>query len=145
MHKTYLKNVVMSASPEQLHLMLYDGAIRFALQAKDAMEAGKIEETHNLLSRAQRILLEMQNGLRPEVDPVLCERMGALYTFCYLKLVNANVNKDVSDIEDALQVLRFQRETWATLCDRLQKDLADPDSEAIDSDQPFEGCISLEG
>lgn len=121
----YLRDAVMTASPEQLHLMLYDGAIRFALQAKDALAARNYEASYNKLSRAQAIILEMQNGLRPEVNPELCERMAAIYMFLYRKLVDASVKRDTGCIDDVLQVLHYQRETWVMLIDQVAKERAE--------------------
>lgn len=118
--KEYLRNAVQTATPEQLHLMLYDGAIRFATQAKDAIEAGNIEETYNLITRAQKILLEMENGLKPEIDPEITGQMSALYSFVYRKLVDANINRDADCVEDALKILRYQRETWVMLMEKVQ-------------------------
>lgn len=109
----------MSAPPEKLHLMLYDGAIRFCRQARDAVERKDIEDSYNLLTRAQNIVLEMQNALRPEVAPELCEQMAALYGFIYRRLVEANVNKDVKAVDDALRILEYQRETWVMLLEKL--------------------------
>jgi len=117
----YLRNAVMTAGPEQLQLMLYDGAIRFASQAKEAIENKEIENSFNLLTRAQNIVREMENGLRHEVSPELCSQMASLYRFVFGKLVDANVNKDVRAVDDALKVLRHQRETWAILADKVQK------------------------
>ena len=51
----YLKNTVMTASPEQLQLMLYDGAIRFATRGRDALSRKDYEGAYNSLERAQRI------------------------------------------------------------------------------------------
>lgn len=118
--KEYLRNAVQTATPEQLHLMLYDGAIRFATQAKDAIDAGNIEETYNLITRAQKIILEMENGLKPEVDPEITGKMSALYSFVYRKLVDANINRDADCVEDALKILRYQRETWVMLMEKVQ-------------------------
>jgi len=115
----YLRNVVMSAPPERLHLMLYDGAIRFCRQARDAIGQKDIENSYDLLTRAQNIVLEMQNALRPEVAPELCEQMSALYGFIYRRLVEANVNKDVKAVDDALRILEYQRETWVMLLEKL--------------------------
>jgi len=105
--------------------MLYDGAIRFASQAREAIQARDIERTHDLLTRAQRIVLEMQNGLRPEVNPELCNRMSALYTFVYRKLVEANVNKDLQALDDALRILSHMRETWVMLIEKLRQEQGD--------------------
>ncbi len=111
----------MTATPEQLQLMLYDGAIRFASQAREAIEKREIENSFNLLTRAQNIVQEMENGLRHEVAPEICGQMVSLYRFVFGKLVDANVNKDVQAVDDALKVLRHQRETWAILADKVQK------------------------
>ena len=79
----YLRNTVMTATPEQLQLMLYDGAIRFSTQAREALAKSDFETSCEKLLRAQRIMLEMRNGLRPEVNLELCEQMAALYDFVY--------------------------------------------------------------
>jgi flagellar protein FliS len=115
----YLRDAVMTATPEQLQLMLYDGAIRMALQARDAIERRDFETSFNKLSRAQSIVLEMQNGLNYEINRPLCERVAAIYNFIYRKLIDANVGRNVADIDDALKVLRVERETWQILVDKV--------------------------
>ncbi len=120
--KEYLKNQVMTASPEQLQMMLYDGAIRYARLGKEAIQAGDIEQSFNHLTRAQRIVLEMINGLRPEVNPELCERMAALYNFIYRKLVDATIHKETGSIDEALRILDYQRETWAMLIKKIDEE-----------------------
>ncbi len=123
----YLRDAVMTASPEQLQLMLYDGAIRFASQARDAIQAGEIENSYNLLTRAQNIVREMENGLRHEVAPELCSQMAALYRFVFSKLVDANVYKESGFVDDAIKVLRHQRETWAVLINKIQESQVEGD------------------
>jgi len=117
----YLKNAVMTAPPEQLQLMLYDGAIRFAGQARTAMEQKQFDASCELLLKAQRIVLELQNGLRPEVNPSLCGQMAALYQFIYRRLVDANMQRDTTAIDDALRILGHQRETWDLLIQKLRE------------------------
>ncbi len=145
----YLRDAVMTASPEQLQLMLYDGAIRFASQARDAIEKGEIESSYNLLTRAQTIVREMENGLRHEVAPELCGRMAALYRFVFSKLVDANVNKDVNALDGAIKILRHQRETWVIVIDKIQKTqahAAEPEAtESAHQDQTQADSISIEG
>ncbi len=143
----YLRNAVMTARPEQLQLMLYDGAIRFASQAREAIEKKEIENSFNLLTRAQNIVREMENGLRHEVSPELCGQMASLYRFVFGKLVDANVNKDVQAVDDALKVLRHQRETWAILADKVQKaQTAElPVMQQAESVETPQDSISLEG
>jgi len=143
-HYEYLRNAVMTASPAQLQLMLYDGAIRFARQGREAIERGDVEASYNLLTRAQRIVLELQNGLNYDVDRELCERMAALYTFIYTRLVDANVKKDVKAVDDALRILEHQRETWVMLMEKLglrpkEEAPAEPPT------SPVEGSLCVEG
>lgn len=118
----YLRDAVMTATPEQLQLMLYDGAIRYALQGRDALEKKDFETAYLRLTRAQNILIEMINGLNHEVNPELCDRMAAIYNFIYRKLVDACVQRRTTDIDDAVKVLRLERETWQMLVDKINVD-----------------------
>lgn len=148
---TYLRDAVMTATPEQLQLLLYDGAIRFISQARDAIEAGQIESSFNLLTRAQQIVREMESGLRPEVAPQLCAQMAALYGFVFSKLVDANVNRDVQAVDDALKILRHQRETWAIVVEKVQQirmapaPLAAAETTASTAEGPSGASLSLQG
>ncbi len=118
----YLRNAVMTASPEQLQLMLYDGAIRFARQAKDALAEENFEKSCESLLRAQQIVMELIAGLRPDVNAELCERMAALYQFVHHRLVHANMKHDAGAIDEALSILSHQRETWRMLIERISAD-----------------------
>ena len=115
----YLKTQVMTASPEMLQLMLWDGAIRFSEQGKEAILRKDIEGSYKTLVRAQKIIMEMSNSLRHEVNPDLCDKLTALYNFIYRRLVDANVQKDPALVDDALKVMRHQRETWVMLMEKL--------------------------
>lgn len=134
----YLRTQVMTAPPERLQLMLYDGAIRFGEQAKQAIADGDIEAVHNNLLRAQRIVTELISALRPEVDPSLCEKLSALYGFIYRRLVHANLHKDPKGIDDALRILCIQRETWVEVIAKATRERAEGQSptESDASPQP---------
>lgn len=147
---SYLRDAVMTATPEQLHLMLYDGAIKFALQGRDALLAQNYEESYNRLSRAQAIILELQSGLRHEVNPELCERMSAIYTFLYRKLVDGSVHKNTEYVDDAVKILRYQRETWVVLMDKIAQLKADeekstPEEREAPVQEHVGGSLSIEG
>jgi len=147
----YLRNAVLTATPEQLQLMLYDGAIRFATQARESIQAKDIEQTHNLLTKAQRIIIEMQNGLRPEIAPDICSRMGSLYNFVYRRLVEANINKDLAALDESLRILQHMRETWVLLMDKLRQERAGTSAPPASKALPAEpepagvGSFSVEG
>ncbi len=111
----YLQASVLTASPEQLQLLLYDGAIRFAEQARVALEARQFDQSYDRLTRAQAIIMELQHSLKPSVDAALCERMSQLYNFIYMRFVDANIQQDVAPLDEGLSVLRYQRETWVLL------------------------------
>ncbi len=117
----YLRDAVMQATPEQLQLMLYDGCIRFALQARDALERKDYETAYEKLTRAQHIILEMKAGLNYDVNEELCKRVASIYLFLYNKLVDACVQRDIQAIDDALRVLRIERETWQILVDKVSE------------------------
>lgn len=117
----YLRDAVLTATPEQLQLMLYDGAIRFALQGRDAVLKKDYETAYLRLTRAQNIVIEMLNGLNYEVNPELCQRMASIYNFIYRKLVDACVHRKTEDVDDAVRVLRMERETWQLLVDKVNR------------------------
>ncbi len=146
----YLRNMVMTATPEQLHLMLYDGALRFTRQGIDGLKNRDWEAAFNGFSRAQRIMLEMTAALNYDVDRNLCTRMAGLYNFVYNKLVEACCNRNVKPAEDALGILEYQRETWVMLIEKLREERAAAASpppsapSSAEADVPC-GTLSVEG
>jgi flagellar protein FliS len=142
---SYLRDAILTAPPEQLQLMLYDGAIRFARQGRDALEARDFEASYNRLSRAQAIIMEMENGLRPDVNPELCRRMASIYGFLYRKLVEASVNQDPTAVDDALKVLYIERDTWVMLIDKVKQARAGGASDESVEQHSLAGSISFEG
>lgn len=117
----YLRTKVLTATPEQLQLMLYDGAIRFTEQARAALQKADYEASYNGISRTQKIITELNGALKHDVAPELCGKLASLYNFVYRKLIEANVEHKVESIDEALSILRYQRETWAMLLDQLGK------------------------
>ena len=98
----YLRTKVLTATPEQLQLMLYDGAIRFTEQAKAALVKKDYEGSFNGISRAQKIIAELTGSLKHEIAPDLCGKLSALYNFVYRKLIEANIDHKVESLDDLL-------------------------------------------
>ncbi len=121
----YLKTQILTAPPEKLQLMLYEGALRFATQAGERMGQGDYEASYGLLVKAQNIVLELVCGLRPEHNPSLCNRMASLYTFIYRRLVESNVSHDPKPLNDAVSILAMLRDTWIELLERLAEQRAE--------------------
>ena len=146
--QNYLRTRVLTATPEQLQMMLYDGAIRFAEQAKAALDVGDFEKSYQSISRVQKILTEMSCGLKHDVLPELCEKLSALYSYVYRKLIDANVKHDAEALAEAIALLKYQRETWALLLDQLGKQKAAVAATKINMPAPdgrMEASISMQG
>lgn len=118
----YLKTRIMTASPEELRLLLIEGAIKFARQAADAIGSENWEKMYESLVRAQKIVMELINGLNPKVDPDLCDKMAGLYTYLHGRLVDANMRRDLEPVNEVITRLEFERETWVMAMSKLQQE-----------------------
>lgn len=115
----YLRTKIMTASPEELRLMLYEGAIRFCRQAREALPKGDFETSYNGLMRAQKIVLELSTSLNHKVQPELCDRLSALYTYIYRRLIDASTQRELAAVDEAIRLLEFEKETWQLLMKQL--------------------------
>jgi flagellar protein FliS len=120
----YLKTRVMTATPEQLQLMLYDGAIRFCEQGRLGLEKKNYEQVFINFTKAQKIITEMMSALKPDVYPELCAKMIAVYKYVYKRLIEASNQHKIEAVVEAMELLRFQRETWAMLLEKVGKEKA---------------------
>ncbi len=118
----YLHTKVMTASTPELRLLLFDGALKFAEQAKTALEAGDHEAAYEGISRCQDILIELINSLQPQHSPELCQQLSSLYTFMYTRLIAAVGERSPAIVEEVLGLLRYERETWSMLLERLAEE-----------------------
>jgi flagellar protein FliS len=134
--QNYLKTRVMTATPEQLQMMLFDGALRFGEQAKLALEKKDYEGSYNNITRVQKILTELSCTLKHDVAPELCKKLAALYAYAYRRLIEANIDHSLDSLNEALQILRYQRETWGMLLDQLGKTKAAAAATKIDMPAP---------
>ena len=146
--QNYLRTQVATATPEQLQMMLYDGAIRFAEQARPALAARSWEASYNAISRSQKIITELTSSLRHDIAPELCGRLASIYNFIYRKLVEANVEHKVESLDEAIKILRFQRETWEMLLKQLGRQKAAEAARKLDVpalNARMEASISMQG
>jgi flagellar secretion chaperone FliS len=117
----YLEAQVLTASPHRLHLMVVDGAIRFARRALDALTGERWEELDTALSRSRDCLAELVGGLDAGQTPDLTVRMKSLFAFVYRSLVLADLERSPGRIQDALRILEIHRETWLELGEELAR------------------------
>ena len=98
----YQRNAIQTASPAKLTLMLYDGAIKFANMAIEAIDKGDIEKANNNIIKVQNIIVKYPVAKDFEV----------VFDYIFRRLVEANVKKDKAVLEDALHHIKTMRETW---------------------------------
>jgi flagellar protein FliS len=123
----YLRMKVLTASPSELRLMLFDGALKFSRQGRRLYEAEKpdLEKTFETLVRAQKIVLELANSLvRNGDNDEIYEKLSALYHFIYTRLIAANSSRDVTALDEAIQLLEYERETWLMVMERVENTAA---------------------
>ena len=106
----YNNSKILTASPAELTLMLYDGAIKFANIAVMGMEQNDIQKAHNNIIRVQRIIEEFRNTLDRKYP--VAEDFDRIYVYLLKRLYEANVNKDKEIMEEVLTHLRSMRDTW---------------------------------
>lgn len=121
----YLENEVLSASPAKLHLLLVEGAMRTAEQARHHWREGRQEQAFESLVRAQEIVTEMMGGLNREALPELTGRLAAVYLFIFRALVEAGLRHSEAKLDEAVRILAIERETWRAVCEKLKSE-ADP-------------------
>ncbi|MBN2427661.1 MAG: flagellar export chaperone FliS [Deltaproteobacteria bacterium] len=112
MHQ-YQQNQVQTASREQILIMLYDGAIRFVGQARQAIENGDRLGRLEPISRAMAIISELSNSLDHSIGGEVAENLDALYNFMIRSLIEANRNVDAKPLETVENLLKTLRATWA--------------------------------
>jgi flagellar protein FliS len=107
-----------TASPVQIVVDLYRGAIRFLRQAKSHQERGQTAERGVALGRAHAIVSELQATLDHSKAPQLCQELERLYDFCLHQITEANLRGDVAAIEGAVGVLSTLESAWAEIAGR---------------------------
>lgn len=126
----YLRTRVLTSSPEQLRLVLLEGALKFANQGRDGLLSKDFEASFNGISRCRDIVLELLTTMKPEFDPELCERVKSLYTFMYTHLVEASMERSVEKLDKVIKLLEYERETWVLLIEKLAEERSAAKEEA---------------
>ncbi|MEM6750014.1 MAG: flagellar export chaperone FliS [Planctomycetota bacterium] len=120
----YLKTKVLTASPQELRLMLFDGVLKFCRQGRAALDEGTFDRSYDNLIRAQKIVLELNTSLKTDLLPEVTSRLAALYTYIYRLLIEANIERQLKPLDEAIGLLEYERETWALLMERGDQDAA---------------------
>jgi flagellar protein FliS len=109
----YKQQSILTATPGQLVVMLYDGCLRFLHQAAYAMREGNVTESGARLSRAEAIIEELLATLDLEKGGVVASRLQGIYVFCSKHLIEARLARDPEMIEKVSELLSELRDAWA--------------------------------
>lgn len=118
--RTYRATAVLTASPGQLVLMLYDGALKALALAREGFAVSeddprRIELINTQLLKAQAILTELQNGLNLEAGGEFARTMHRLYDYHNRRLLEANLRKQVEPVVEVERLVRELRDAWAQM------------------------------
>ena len=112
----YKESSVLTAPPERLVLMLYDGIQRFLFQAAHAMREGNIAVSNTKMQRAEAIIDELIATLDHEKGGVIADRLNAIYLYSRRTLGEARVHRSPDKIMEVRGLLGEIRDSWAQIC-----------------------------
>ena len=106
----YNNSKILTASPAELTLMLYEGAIKFCNIATVAVEQKDIEKAHTNIVKAQKIVDYFRQTLDMKYE--VAKDFERVYTYLEQRLIEANIKKDKEILEEVLEHLHSMRDTW---------------------------------
>lgn len=133
----YQQNQILTASPEQILVLLYDGAIRFTRQAIIGIESGNRVQKLEGVSRAMAIITEFANTLDHSIGGEIAANLDALYAFMNNELSKANLNNDINKLKVVEGLLVDLRGTWTEAIEiAATEKLANADNEPVQTPVP---------
>lgn len=109
-YSAYANSKIMTATPAQLTLMLYDGAIKFTNIAIEAIKHNNYEKANTYIQKTEKIINEFRSTL--DFKYPVAQDFENVYKLLSEKLLYANMKKDEEVLEEVLKHLRTMRNTW---------------------------------
>ena len=109
--EAYKRQQIMTATPEALTLMLYNGCLKFMNEGKEAVEAKQYEQANTSLQKAQQIISEFRITLN--MDYEISHQLLPLYNYAYKCLVDGNMQSNPGLIQEAIDIIKELRDAWA--------------------------------
>jgi flagellar protein FliS len=109
--QAYRDSAILTAPPERLVVMLYDGANRFLIQGATALRAGDLTVMNDRLRRAEAIITELRQTLDMSAGKVAAN-LESIYSFCQRLLLESRLKQDPEKIEQVAKLLRDLRDAW---------------------------------
>lgn len=110
--RTYAASETEATDPHHALVLLFEGAVRFLHQAKDALERGDHHTKCQGLLRAQRVFSTLDCSLNKEADPELATRLSATYRWAHSALTEVGIGDDGELLEQVLEVTTGLAEAW---------------------------------
>jgi flagellar protein FliS len=111
-YKQYRESEVLQADPVKLVELMYDGAVRFARQAKKAIEDGNVEAAHNHILRCYAVVAELMATLDFDQGEEIAKQLEQVYDYVLHLLKEANIQKDAALLQQAVEILEPLGESW---------------------------------
>lgn len=118
-YEQYNQSKILTASPAEITLMLYEGAIKFCNIAVIGIEQGDIEKAHINIMKTQRIIEAFRDTLDHKYP--VAEEFDKVYVYILRRLFEANVSKDKEILEEVNMHLRSMRDTWKEVMKKAHK------------------------
>ncbi|HPZ63410.1 MAG TPA: flagellar export chaperone FliS [Halanaerobiales bacterium] len=109
-----------TVSPEQLLLMLYEGAIKYARQAQKDMEERNVEAANNKLKKTEDIISELMVSLNMDEGGEIAQNLYNLYDYMNRRLIQANIRKDPGLVDEVITLLTSLKESWEEVIGRAR-------------------------
>ncbi|MBP3197397.1 MAG: flagellar export chaperone FliS [Butyrivibrio sp.] len=106
----YKNNKIMSATPPELTLMLYDGTIKFLNIAEFALEKGDLQKAHDNIVKTERIIDYLRNTL--DMKYPVAQDFENMYSYIDRRLVEANMSKDKEIVTEINGHMHSIRDNW---------------------------------
>ena len=118
-YQTYQQNSVLTASPQELTLMLYTGCLKFIKISKRAMMEKNFEDKNTNIIKAQMIIQELRSTLNPDIE--LSQGLEQMYEYLYNRLIEANMKNEVETLEEIEGYVVELRDTWKQVMGLVKK------------------------
>ena len=109
--EAYKRQQIMTATPEALTLMLYNGCLKFMTEGMEHIDNKEWEAANNSIQKAENIISEFRITLNMEYD--IAKQLMPLYNYTYDRMVEGNIKGDTKLIQEAFDIIKELRDAWA--------------------------------
>lgn len=121
--QSYLESQIRTATPQRLRKMLIDGAIRFAVKVRQDWHENKYDIALTSVERLRMILDELFSSIKGESS--IAMQTKSIYAFLMQQLIKAQATKDVTSLNEMIEILKIEQQTWELVCQKQPEALTD--------------------